>query len=520
MARAGLLFLAAANPAAMAAEAQARYLRLLEQTDAISAAARASILGAFTAAKGYTADGAGSPRAWLVHQTGITRAAAASHAAWARRLPAHPQVAGALAGGELSESYARTLCSWVGQLPEECQGKAEEVLVAAALSGLGLRDLAALAGEILDRARPRGLPDDGGEGARKDEAFEDRGVRLETTFGGAGVLHGDLTPECAALVGAVLDALAVPAGPEDTRTRAQRCHDGLEEAMRRLAASDLLPDRAGQAVKAWVHISLADLMMLDGTSALQEQWTEQVRAAWAARRAADSAGPGDGGAWLDGDNAAAVACDAAMAPFVTGEVNIDALDDLVRLCVRLDKLHRAGQDGDSGPAVDDAQADGTGGAGAGCAAPGSGSALAREALERAIIGKAVALVSGPGGLASFLRRRQLGARLAGPSLPLDIGYSDTVPAGIRNAVTLRDRHCRFPGCAQPARACHVHHVKHKADGGATSVTECVLLCPFHHLTVIHRWGWKLVLNPDGTTAAWNPGRTKVLYSHGPPASAG
>jgi len=37
--------------------------------------------------------------------------------------------------------------------------------------------------------------------------------------------------------------------------------------------------------------------------------------------------------------------------------------------------------------------------------------------------KAVDLLSGPGGLASFLRRRQLGARLAGPSLPLDIGYS-------------------------------------------------------------------------------------------------
>jgi len=46
-----------------------------------------------------------------------------------------------------------------------------------------------------------------------------------------------------------------------------------------------------------------------------------------------------------------------------------------------------------------------------------------------IIGKAVDLLSGPGGLASFLRRRQLGARLAGPSLPLDIGYAETIPAG-------------------------------------------------------------------------------------------
>ncbi len=87
-----------------------------------------------------------------------------------------------------------------------------------------------------------------------------------------------------------------------------------------------------------------------------------------------------------------------------------------------------------------------------------------------ITGKAVALVSGPGGLASFLRRRQLGARLAGPSLPLDIGYSETIPAGIRNAVILRDKHCQWAGkCNQPASACEVHHVRHQADGGKTSV---------------------------------------------------
>ena len=120
------------------------------------------------------------------------------------------------------------------------------------------------------------------------------------------------------------------------------------------------------------------------------------------------------------------------------------------------------------------------------------------------MGKAVDLVSGPGGLASFLRRRQLGVRLAGPSLPLDIGYAETIPAGIRNAVLLRDRHCQWAGgCHQPASACEVHHTKHKANGGTTSVKDCVLLCPFHHQVVIHRWGWTLVVNPDGTTTAWN-----------------
>jgi hypothetical protein len=54
-----------------------------------------------------------------------------------------------------------------------------------------------------------------------------------------------------------------------------------------------------------------------------------------------------------------------------------------------------------------------------------------DALVQAIIGKAVDLLSGPGGLASFLRRRQLGARLGGPSLPLDVGVSRDIPAAIR-----------------------------------------------------------------------------------------
>jgi hypothetical protein len=44
----------------------------------------------------------------------------------------------------------------------------------------------------------------------------------------------------------------------------------------------------------------------------------------------------------------------------------------------------------------------------------------------------------------------------------------------------------------------------------------VPLCAFHHLTVIHRWGWTLRLHPHGTTTATSPaGRT--LHSHGPPS---
>jgi hypothetical protein len=59
---------------------------------------------------------------------------------------------------------------------------------------MDLRGLAELAGEMDARSRPD-TPD-----RDQDGEFDDRSVRLETTFGGAGVLKGDLTSECAAAV--------------------------------------------------------------------------------------------------------------------------------------------------------------------------------------------------------------------------------------------------------------------------------------------------------------------------------
>jgi hypothetical protein len=162
----------------------------------------------------------------MIHKTRITRGAAASHTAWAKRAATHPAVVAALAAGDLSESYGRTICQWTDRLPGDCRPAAEAILLSAAQAGMDLRDLAGLAAEMYERSRPD-LPDE--DPAR---AFADRGVRLETTFQGAGVLTGDLSPECGAVIGAVLDALGAPAGAEDDRSHAQRYHDALQEAIR------------------------------------------------------------------------------------------------------------------------------------------------------------------------------------------------------------------------------------------------------------------------------------------------
>src|ERR1019366_2305816 len=513
-----LRYLAAADPTQLTASEQAECLHDLERITAVTTAARASVLGGFTAGKGYCEDADYSPRSWLIHQTRITKGAATGHTAWVRRARAHPRIMAVLAAGEMSEPYARTLCGWTDQLPEECRDTADAILVAAAGRGMDLRDLATLAAEIQSRACPAPGDEDPGK------AFEDRAVRLETTFQGAGVFTGDLTPECTALVGTVLEALSAPRGAEDTRSHAQRYHDALEEAMHRLVSAGLLPERAGQPAKAWAHISLADLMVLDADSKLQQEWIERVRGEWAGHRAAASVAGSDGAARLDGGAAEAFACDASISPVVFGEVNPAVLDDLVRLCLQLAKHgHGHGTPAPTAPGAPSDPSDpgnaldlagstdsGTPPPTAPDPAP-SPAGRSREPLERAIIGRPVALVSGPGGLASFLRREQLGARLAGPSLPLDVGYSDDVPAAIRNAVKLRDKFCQWAGgCHQPAAACEVHHLRHKGRGGETSLENCILLCWYHHHIVIHRMGWTLVRHPDGTTTAWNRDKTKVL----------
>ena len=128
-----------------------------------------------------------------------TISAAVGHTAWARRVATHPKVLAALAAGQVPESAGRLICLWTGRLPEKFRQESDELLVAAAAAGLGLEELAALAAQMYERARGD-LPD---QDPGRD--FADRGVKLAVTFGGAGVIHGDLTPECAEIVGRVHD---------------------------------------------------------------------------------------------------------------------------------------------------------------------------------------------------------------------------------------------------------------------------------------------------------------------------
>jgi hypothetical protein len=66
---------------------------------------------------------------------------------------------------------------------------------------------------------------------------------------------------------------------------------------------------------------------------------------------------------------------------------------------------------------------------------------------------------------------------------LDVGRARrTIPSAIGRALWLRDGGCRAPGCGRKHHL-HAHHIEAWADGGATSKSNLVLLCPSHHALV-------------------------------------
>jgi hypothetical protein len=226
MARAALGYLARSDAASLPAVTQARLLRELERAQSQHTAARARVLTAFTAQGGYADDGHGGPHPWLAWQTRVTVRAASGAIGWMRRLTAHPLVAGALADGTITESYARKICYWSDLLPVAYRDRADRFLAEKAAEGMDLDGLSQLAEEMYSRVTPPDTDDD------DDARFRDRFFGLTRLFRGHGRADGDLTPECLAAVQEVLDTLGKKAGPEDDRSAGQRRHDALEEAMR------------------------------------------------------------------------------------------------------------------------------------------------------------------------------------------------------------------------------------------------------------------------------------------------
>jgi len=478
-------------------------LRSLGAARAKWTVAHAGALTAFGSCGGYAADGHPSVRSWLRHETKLTKLAARDLDVQGGRLADHPLLREALAKGEVSDAWAWQLAAWNDRLPADQIDVADEILLDATRANLPLHpDIARLAQAIYEAIRgqrPDADPDDDG--------FRDRDVRMGTTLGGAGRLRGDLSAQCAALLAQVLAAFGKNVGADDLRGPGQRNHDALEIALRLALGVPGIPGNSGMKTRAQAVMSLADLLTMDGASVVQD--------AWLAARAGE---PG----WFGGPAARATACAAQVTPVITGTPDWNVLSEMTDIFL---EAHGFQEDGiwEHGIQVHGIRETGTGPRSCGCTCGGCDcpppglkgplSPAARLALERTLLAMSVRALSGPEGLAGFLRARLLGRPFNGASMVLDIGDTDDIPDHIRRAVILRDRHCQWPGgCDRPASQCEPHHLRPRADGGATSMENLHLYCLVHHHHFIHRQGWRIIHHPVGTRDAISPSG-KVLRSH-------
>jgi len=84
------------------------------------------------------------------------------------------------------------------------------------------------------------------------------------------------------------------------------------------------------------------------------------------------------------------------------------------------------------------------------------------------------------------------------SVPLDAGRATRQwSAAQRRAITVRDRHCVWPGCRRPAGWCEIDHIIPWQAGGPTDVANGRLLCRYHHQ--LRHDGWTLT---GSTAAGW------------------
>jgi hypothetical protein len=303
--------LAGTDYAELTSAERAETLHVLLHADAVLGVARSRVMNAFDANDDFGLDGQRSMSAWLVNLGPMAKGEAAAQRSWAKTVAGFPRLTAAMLAGHLPPSWAKKLCPLLSKIPGEHRPGAEQIVAGAAAAGAVLRDLVYLAAEILARTAP--LPEDGKEPGGGH-------LRLETTMDGAGVLHGELTPECAAAVQAVLGELSQRSGKDDDRSQGERLHDALGDAMRRLLGTGLVPAKQGHPVTAIVHINLADLLALDDGSVFLTAWASEYAAGyaarWAGQQAATSVQPGDGGAWITGPAVSGIVCDAALFPIV------------------------------------------------------------------------------------------------------------------------------------------------------------------------------------------------------------
>jgi len=183
MLESAMRYLAGADFPELAEAEMAQALKSLERADAVEAVVRGKLVKMFDLVNGQAADGHQSVCGWLKWETGITGTQAKAHKYWAAQVDEHrPIIEAMTAGRHMPASLAARCCGWTRKLPLEFRAKADQILVDAFLAGADEQGLAQIAAELIAQLTP---PD------QDDGKLADRGLRLEDTIDGAGILRGE-----------------------------------------------------------------------------------------------------------------------------------------------------------------------------------------------------------------------------------------------------------------------------------------------------------------------------------------
>ena len=430
-----------------------------------------TLLAEFDRRRGWELGGHRSCAHWLAFRTGLDLGAAREKVRAARTLEGLPQTSAAMARGELSFSQLRALT-------RVATGENEADLLALA-RGCTTAQL-----ERMVRAFRRGTPAD--EADAEKRRYRSRAFSVFPDDDGMYLVRGRLPAEVGALLMRAIEAAGDALYRQERwpaavvkEARAQGIElegEGEGEAARRRAdAVGLLAERAlaaGFGGRDGAEAGPAMPVPVSGSRAERYQVVLHVEAATLGgeegRRAPTVHGPGNVSPEPSGPEA-----DGAKRP-----------SPGIRKTVE-------GSAGESGRCS----------SGPGAGEPSAAFARAAQSPPRSELEDGTRLS------AEASRRMSCDAGLvrltqAPDGRILDVGRrTRTIPPALRRALEARDRGCRFPGCG--SRFTDAHHVVHWAQGGETSLGNCLLLCRHHH-RLVHEEGWTVDWWGEGRPVFYDP----------------
>src|SRR5579859_3887568 len=194
---------------------------------------------------GHLLEGAPSAVSWLRHNCNMSSTAAADRLCVGKELESLPQVAEALAVGEIGYQSTSVLCHLRDQLGEKRELFVEDEMLELAKRHT-VKDLRFLCLHARHVADPDGFFKD----AEKD--FNRRWLQISQMADGMHVIDGVLDSVGGAAVKTALDALTRHFAPDDVRSHSQRMADALVELTHHALDEGRLPSRG--SVKP--HVSL------------------------------------------------------------------------------------------------------------------------------------------------------------------------------------------------------------------------------------------------------------------------